>query len=97
MGSSEKWYLTAAVYSDITLFIILTGSLVLLFAKLGLRVDATGVVTLAIFWLSVFARTISSIQIQEQGLNGLTVGISLMYVQLVWSSLYFFTFELRKI
>ena len=80
MGSSEKWYLTAAVYSDIALFIILTGILILLFVKLGLRVDATGVVTLAIFWLSVFARTISSVQIQEQGLNGLTVGISLMYV-----------------
>jgi hypothetical protein len=80
MAQNEKWYLTAAVYSDIALFLILTGSLIILFAKLGLRVDATGVVALSIFWLSVFARTISTIQIQEQGLNGLTVGISLMYV-----------------
>lgn len=65
MATKEKWYLTAAVYSDIALFLILTGSLIVLFIKLGLRVDGTGVLTLAIFWLSVFARTISSIQIQE--------------------------------
>jgi len=63
MGSSEKWYLAAAVYSDTAMFTILTLGLIFLFFKLRFKVDGTGVITLAFFWLSVLVRMITSLQI----------------------------------
>jgi hypothetical protein len=80
MGQVEEWYLVASVYSDSAIFIILSCSIIIMFAKIRLSADATGVVTLAIFWFSALTRMISSIQIQEQGLIGLTASISIMSV-----------------
>ena len=52
MESNDKWYFIASFYSDIAIFSILTTSLFLMFIKLRLRIDATGVVTLTVFWIS---------------------------------------------
>lgn len=80
MGSTEKWYLTASFYSDIAIFVILTTSLCVMFLKLRLKIDVTGIVTLAVFWVSALTKLISSIQIQSLGLNGLSGAISIMSV-----------------
>ena len=78
MGPSEGWFLAASLYSDIAILIILTSSICFMFVKLRLTVDVTGVVTLAFFWFSALTKMISSIQLQEQGLNGMTIATSIL-------------------
>ncbi len=63
MGQTDDWYRIASVYSDIAIFTILSSSIIFMFVKLRLSVDATGVVTLAIFWFSALTKMISNIQI----------------------------------
>ncbi len=68
-----------------------------MFLKLRLRIDITGIVTLAVFWLSAFTRFIGSIQNSSLGLSGEGAVINIMSIQLVWISLYYFTFEMKQI
>lgn len=42
--------------------------------------DATGVITLAIFWSSALTKLISSIQVIAQGHGGVTAAISIIAV-----------------
>lgn len=78
MDGGEEWYLAASVYSDISILTILSCSICYMFFKLRLTVDMTGVITLAIFWFSALAKMISSIELQEHGLNGMTIAISII-------------------
>ena len=62
MDSNDNWFLTATLCTDIIIITILTASLFLMFLKLRLRIDITGIVTLAVFWLSALTRVIGTIQ-----------------------------------
>jgi hypothetical protein len=57
----------------------------------------TGVITLLIFWVSAMVKMVSNIEIDQKGLTGLTSAISIMAIQLVWASLFYFTFEMKMI
>ncbi len=62
MDSNDNWFLTATLCTDIIIITILTASLFLMFLKLRLRIDITGIVTLAVFWLSALTRVTGTIQ-----------------------------------
>ncbi len=78
MDKHVKWYMEASLYSDIVILVILTISLFLMFLKLRLRIDVTGIVTLTVFWISSLTKLISAIQIEKRGPNGVGAIIVIM-------------------
>ncbi len=78
MDKHVKWYMEASLYSDSVILVILTISLFQMFLKLRLRIDAAGIVTLTVFWISSLTKLISAIQIENRGPNGIGAIIFIM-------------------
>ena len=97
MDQSKKWFYTAAAYSDAIILVVFGTSLSLILTKLKFKVDPTGMITLAIFLCLAIIRLVNDLQEQKVGTSTVSVCLSLMSQQLMWSSLYYFTFEIKLI
>jgi len=97
MEQSKKWFYTAALCSDAIILVVFGTSLSLILTKLKFKVDATGMISLAIFLGLAIIRLVNDIEELKIGSSAISVSLSIISQQLMWSSLYYFTFEMKMI